>query len=59
MVGSYSGIWKAWRGRANGKTVRFTDKIPFSDVMTKVEFTKGMRIPPKSVIALKELYAKI
>ena len=59
MVTSYSGLWKAWKGRGDGKIVRFAETIPLCDVMIKVEFTKGMRIPPKSVLALRELYSHV
>ena len=57
MIGSYSGVWKEWKGRSEGKVVRFAETIPIEDVMIKVVFTKGRRIPPKEVLALKELYA--
>ena len=27
MVGTYSGLWKQWKGKEGGKTVVFTEKI--------------------------------
>lgn len=57
MIGSYSGVWKEWKGRSEGKCVTFSDTISREDVMIPVEFTKGMRIPPRKVSNLKELYA--
>ena len=56
MIGSYSGIWKEWKGRSEGKYVTFADTIPQEHVMISVEFTKGMRLPQKTVSSLKELY---
>ena len=59
MLGSYSGVWKEQKERSEGKVVRFAETIPIEDVMIKVVFTKGRRIPPKEVSALKELYAHV
>ena len=56
MIGSYSGIWKEWKGRSEGKYITFADTIPLEDVMTPIELTKGMRLPQKTVSTLKELY---
>ena len=56
MIGSYSGVWKEWKGRSEGRYITFADTIPWEDVMISVEFTKGMRLPQKTVSTLKELY---
>lgn len=29
LIGSYSGMWKEWRGRSEGKSVIYSDKIPY------------------------------
>ena len=33
MVGSYSGTWKEWRGREDGKLVVFSDSVPVEDAI--------------------------
>jgi len=55
-IGTYSGNWKEWKGRQEGKPVIFSDSIPYKDVLLSVSFTKSMKLPPKTVAALKELY---
>ena len=55
-VGSYSGTWKIWKGRENGKPTIFQEVIKLQDVLATVEFTKSMRLSPKTVSTLKQLY---
>ena len=55
-VGTYSGTWKQWRGRKDGKAVIFTDVIPFKNILTKVHFTKSMRLPSEIISTVKDLY---
>ena len=33
MVGTYSGLWKEWKGREGGKTVGFTENISKEDII--------------------------
>ena len=58
-VGTYSGMWKQWRGRKDGKPVIFSDVIPIKNILTKVYFTKSMRLPPKLISTIKELYLSV
>ena len=55
-VGSYSGTWKAWKGRVDGKSTIFQQNVKLEDVLSKVELSKSMRLSSKTVAALKELY---
>ena len=36
-IGTYSGMWKAWKGREQGKTVTYTDIIERSDILPKAK----------------------
>ena len=57
-VGTYSGIWKTWKGRVQGKTTNFTDEIEVTDVVFRnIEFTKAMRLPPATSLALRSAYS--
>ena len=57
LVGSYSGTWKDWRGRENGKSVIYSDELPTSDIlMTSITLTKAKKLQPQTVATLKELY---
>ena len=58
-VGTYSGMWKEWRGRKDGKAVVFSDTIPVEDILMKVSFTKSKRLPLTIIPALKELYSSV
>ena len=59
MVGSYSGIWREWRGRSGGKAVIFSDTIKKEDILLRnVTLTKSHRLKPDQVTCLKELYSK-
>ena len=58
-VGTYTGTWKEWHGRKDGKAVIFSDTIPLKDILMKVSFTKSMRLPSMIIPALKELYLSI
>ena len=58
-VGTYTGTWKEWCGRKDGKAVIFSDTIPLKDILMKVSFTKSMRLPSMIIPALKELYLSI
>ena len=58
-VGTYSGTWKEWRGRQDGKAVVFSDNIPVKDILMKLSFTKSMRLPSTIIPALKELYSSL
>ena len=56
-IGTYSGMWKKWKGRSEGKYVTFQEHISLEDVLMRdIRFTKSMRIPPKTASSLKELY---
>ena len=46
-VGTYTGTWRIWKGRENGKLAVFQEVIELQDVLTAVELTKSMRLPPK------------
>ena len=37
-IGTYSGTWKPWKGREQGKTVTYTDIIEQTDILQKVTF---------------------
>jgi len=39
-IGSYSGTWREWKGRDQGKSVVFLD------ILKTVSFTKAMRLNP-------------
>ena len=42
MIGTYTGTWKEWRGRKEGKSVIFSDSVPLMDVLYHpIELTKG------------------
>ena len=57
LVGSFSGMWREWRGRSGGKSIIYSDTIPFYDILQQnIEFTKSNRLRPSTVAALKELY---
>ena len=58
-VGTYSGMWKQWQGRKDGKPVIFSDVIPVKNILTKLYFTKSMRLPPKLISTIKELYLSV
>ena len=53
MTGTYSGTWRAWKGREGKRSVMFTDEIPIQDVLQGVQFTKSNRFSPSTVQALK------
>ena len=55
-IGTYSGTWKQWKGREQGKTVTFTDIIQRSDILQTLTFTKAMRLPTATVTELKTKY---
>ena len=56
MVGTYSGLWKQWKGSEGGKTVVFTDKICKDVMYTNITFTPSKRLTPLTRKALKSLY---
>ena len=57
FIGTYSGMWKPWRVRSQGKMVYNTEEIPLEDVfLTGITFGKTMRLSSKTVLALKDLY---
>ena len=55
-IGTYSGTWKPWRGREDGKTVTYRETIDRTDVIQTITFTKGMRLSTKTVKELKAKY---
>ena len=58
MVGSYSGHWKEWKGREQGKSVIFAESIPFQGIiLTPITISKSMKLSTKTITQLKELYA--
>ena len=59
MVGTYSGMWKEWRGRKEGKSVVFSDSVPLSDVLYHpIHLTKGKKLQPPVAAKLREAYKK-
>lgn len=57
MIGTYTGTWKEWRGRKEGKSVIFTDSVPLTDVLYHpIELTKSKKLQPQVVAKLRELY---
>ena len=57
LIGSYSGMWREWRGRSEGKSIVYSDDIPVGDILLrKIDFTKSRRLRPTTVASLKELY---
>ena len=44
MIGTYSGTWRAWKGREGKRSVTLTDEIPIQDVLQGVQFTKTFSI---------------
>ena len=60
MVGSYSGIWKEWKGREEGEVVTYTDVITIENIVcTDIHFTPSKRLPPNIIKTLKSLYADL
>jgi len=56
FIGTYSGYWKEWKGRHEGKLI-VLDEIAVEDiVLSSISFTKSWKLPPKTVTVLKELY---
>ena len=55
-IGTYTGIWRPWKGRDGRNTVTFTETIPKQDILRTVTFTKGMRLPGSLVSDLRSLY---
>ena len=53
FVGTYSGVWKTWRGQEGGKTVTYT---AMTDILQTVPFTKVWRLPTATIATLKNLY---
>lgn len=54
FMGSYSGTWKEWTGRVNGKRVVYTDTIQNKDIIqTSISFTPTMHLPTAIVTTLK------
>lgn len=35
MIGSYSGVWREWKGREGRCSETYTEKIPYSDIVLK------------------------
>ena len=59
MVGTYSGTWKEWRGREDGKPVIFSDSVPVEDVVYgPITLHKSKKLPPQTIKELKEVYQK-
>ena len=59
-IGSYSGTWREWKGRDQGKSVVFfSQTIENSDILKTVSFTKAMRLNPQTVKDLKCIYSTI
>lgn len=57
FVGTYSGTWKEWTGRKNGKRVKYTDTIKYTDIVYQnITFTKSNRLSPSTVTSLKAAY---
>ena len=55
-VGTYSGMWRPWKGREGGKTVTYTETVQDNQILQTVNLTKSMRLPPKTVTDLKAAY---
>ena len=56
-MGTYSGLWREWVGKENGKKVVYTDNIEKKDIIDiDIKFTKSKRLPPCLVRELKSLY---
>ena len=58
-IGSYSGTWREWKGKVQGKSVVFFATIENSDILKTVSFTKAMRLNPQTVKDLKSIYSTI
>lgn len=43
-VGTYSGLWKPWKGREGGETVTYTETIDIDVVIQTVTLTKSQRL---------------
>lgn len=57
LIGSYSGMWREWRGRSEGKSIVYSDEICYDDIILGgITFTKSNRLRPATVSSLKELY---
>ena len=53
FIGTYSGIWKLWKGR-NGQ---YRDDINVKDVLYRnIIFSKSMRLKAATVADLKKVY---
>jgi len=60
MVSTYSGVWREWTGRAEGKRCVFNDRIKKSKILMKsVNFTNAKRLKPDIVRELKQLYSNV
>ena len=58
MVGTYSGMWRDWKGRVEGKPVVFCDRIKIDQVvMRSIQFTNGKRLKSDTVCELKQRYS--
>ena len=55
-VGTYSGLWKAWKGREGGVTVTYTETIDIDDVMQTVTLTKSQRLTTSTIQQQKQKY---
>lgn len=56
-IGTYSGLWKKWMGREDGKVIQITDNIPKKNIILRdIALTKSMRLPQQTIATLKELY---
>ena len=58
LIGSYSGNWREWKGREQGKTVIYSETLPLKNILLyPITLTKSMKLPLKTIAELKELYA--
>ena len=52
-VGCYNGTWKICK--VQGKA--WSERIPMSCIISRVELTKSMKLPSNTILLLKEQYA--
>jgi len=58
-IRTYSGIWKEWKGRDQGKPVVFSHTVENKDILKTVTLTKAMRLKPEAVQDLKSIYSSV
>lgn len=59
LQGTYSSLWKVCKRREGRNVVPWVEDIPKTAIISKVELTKGQRLPGAVKTKLKSLYANL